>query len=227
MRKRSKRYNKTTEDSSSNGPLALNEAISKIKGWANVKFDQSVECVILLGIDARQADQIVRGAISLPHGIGKTLRVIAFCEGDDAAAAKEAGATEVGGDELVEKVAGGWLDFDVAVAHPKLMGKVGKLGRVLGPQGKMPSPKNGTVTPKIADTVKDYAAGKVDFRNDSGGNVHAVIGKVSFEDKQLEENANAFMTTIKNMKPSSVKGTYVKNIYLSATMSPSVELSLT
>jgi large subunit ribosomal protein L1 len=226
MRKRSKRYSKASEDQNGKGPLALGEAVSKVKGWADTKFDQSVECVAVLGIDARQADQIVRGAITLPHGIGKTLRVIAFCEGDDATAAKEAGASEAGGDELVEKVSGGWLDFDVAVAHPKLMGKVGKLGRVLGPQGKMPSPKNGTVTPKVAETVRDYAAGKVDFRNDSGGNVHAVIGKISFENAKLEENASMFLDTIKKMKPTGAKGTYLKNFYMSATMSPSVEVSL-
>ena len=155
------------------------------------------------------------------------MRVIAFCEGDDVAAAQEAGAIEVGAEDLVKKVADGWLDFDVAVAHPKLMGKVGKLGRILGPQGKMPSPKNNTVTPKVADTVKDYAAGKVDFRNDSGGNVHAVIGKASFDNTKLEENASMFLDTIKKMKPSAAKGTYMKKAFLSATMSPSVELSLT
>ncbi len=226
MRKRSKRYQKDIEADKSNGAVSLPEAVTKLKGWSSTKFDQSVECVLWLGIDPRQADQMVRGAVSLPHGIGKTLRVIAFCEGDDAETAKGAGAIEVGGDDLVKKVQDGWMDFDVAVAHPRLMGKVGKLGRVLGPQGKMPSPKNGTVTPDVAKTVKDYAAGKIDFRNDNGGNVHAVVGKLSFDNQKLEENVQYFVDTIKRLKPSAAKGVFMKKMCLSATMSPSVEVVL-
>jgi large subunit ribosomal protein L1 len=221
MRFRSKRYKQCTA-SQIVEKVDLNTAVEKIQQWGNTKFNQSVECVVNLGIDSKQADQAVRGAISLPHGIGKTLRVIAFCEGDDATKAKEAGAIEVGGDELVDKVQKGWFDFDVAVAHPKLMGKVGKLGRVLGPQGKMPSPKSGTVTPQVAQAVKEYAAGKVEFRNDTGGNVHAVVGKVNFEPAKLIDNINAFMEMIRRLKPTGAKGVYIKKVCLSATMSPSV-----
>jgi large subunit ribosomal protein L1 len=225
MRFRSKRYRK--DIALANGdPIPLADAVQKIKGWASTKFDQSVECVVWLGIDARQSDQMVRGAISLPHGIGKMLRVIAFCEGDDADKAKAAGAQEVGGDELVEKIQGGWLDFDVAVAHPRMMSKVGKLGRILGPQGKMPSPKSGTVTPKVEEAVKDYAAGKVEFRNDSGGNVHAVVGKISFDEEKLTENVTAFVDYIKRLRPSSVKGAYIKKVCICTTMSPSVQVEI-
>jgi len=223
MRSRSNRYKKDAEKANQE-ELPLAEAVEKVQGWASTKFDQSVECVILLGIDPRQADQTIRGAISLPHGIGKSLRVIAFCEGDDVEAAKAAGASEVGSDELVKKVSDGWLDFDVAIAHPRMMGKVGKLGRILGPQGKMPSPKSGTVTADIASAVKDYAAGKVEFRNDSGGNVHAIVGKVSFDKDKLVDNITAFLDNIKRMRPSAAKGAYIKKVCVSATMSPSVRV---
>ncbi len=226
MRSRSKRYTKDAAAAAAAAKVPLEEAVKKIKQWNTTKFDQTVECVLSLGLDARQADQSVRGAISLPHGIGKTLKVIAFCEGEDEAAAKAAGAVEAGSDELVAKVLGGWMDFDVAIAHPRMMGKVGKLGRVLGPQGKMPSPKSGTVTPEIGKAVKDYAAGKVEFRNDSGGNVHAPVGKVSFEAAKLVDNINTFIEMVKKMKPAAAKGTYIKRICISATMSPSVELEL-
>lgn len=226
MRFRSKRYRKDFTEGTNGGSVPLEEAVVKVKGWATTKFDQSVECVMHLGIDPRQADQAIRGAISLPNGIGKTLKVIVFCEGDDEEAAKTAGAAEVGGDELVKKIHGGWMDFDVAIAHPKMMGKVGKLGRVLGPQGKMPSPKSGTVTTEIAKAVQDYSAGKVEYRNDSGGNVHAIVGKVSFDNEKLTENANTFIERIKKMRPAAVKGTYIKKICICATMSPSVEVTL-
>ncbi len=226
MLKRSKRYNKDAK-ALTDDKLSVADAVAKIQGWKSVKFNQTVECVVHLGVDPRHADQAIRGAISLPHGIGKTLKVICFCEGDDAQAAKDAGAYEVGSDELVAKVQGGWLDFDVAVAHPRMMGQVGKLGRVLGPQGKMPSPKSGTVTPKVADAVKEYAAGKVEYRNDSGGNVHIPVGKVEFDAVKLTENIDAFLTLIKKIRPASSKGTYIKRACISATMSPSVELDLT
>ncbi|MBN1437587.1 MAG: 50S ribosomal protein L1 [Sedimentisphaerales bacterium] len=225
MRFRSKRY-KSDVTSAVKEAIPLAEAVQKIKGWATTKFDQSVECVMHLGIDPRQADQAIRGAISLPHGIGRSLKVVAFCEGDDAKAALAAGAIEASLEDLVKKVQGGWLDFDVAIAHPRAMGQVGKLGRVLGPQGKMPSPKSGTVTADIAQAVKDYAAGKVEFRNDSGGNVHALVGKVSFENQKLEENITAFMDNIKKMRPSVVKGSFINKVCISATMSPSVQLLL-
>ncbi len=221
MRARSKRYKKESEQSAKE-PVSLTAAVEKIKSFKSVKFDQTVECVMQLGIDPKQADQLVRGSISLPNGIGKQKRVIAFCEDSDIEAAKEAGATEAGCDELVKKISDGWADFDVAIASPKVMGKVGKLGRVLGPQGKMPSPKNGTVTANVTEAVAEFAAGKVEYRNDSGGNVHAVVGKQSFETGKLVENIEAFVAHIKKIKPTAAKGTYLKNMCISATMSPGI-----
>ncbi|UCE48875.1 MAG: 50S ribosomal protein L1 [Phycisphaerales bacterium] len=221
MRIRSKRYKEESEQSGKE-TLSLKAAVEKIKSFKSVKFDQTVECVMQLGIDPKQADQLVRGSISLPNGIGKQKRVIAFCEDSDVEAAKGAGAIEAGCDELVKKVSDGWTDFDVAIASPKVMGKVGKLGRVLGPQGKMPSPKNGTVTANVTEAVREFAAGKVEFRNDSGGNVHVVVGKQSFETNKLVENIEAFIAHIKRIKPTATKGTYLKKMCISATMSPSI-----
>ena len=169
---------------------------------------------------------MVRGSISLPNGIGKQKRVIAFCEDSDIEAVQAAGALEAGCDELVKKISDGWADFDVAIASPKVMGKVGKLGRVLGPQGKMPSPKNGTVTANVAEAVAEFAAGKVEYRNDSGGNVHAVVGKQSFETGKLVENIEAFVAHIKKIKPTAAKGTYLKKVCISATMSPGITVEL-
>ncbi len=165
---------------------------------------------------------MVRGSLSLPKGIGATKRVIAFCPEGEVAAAKAAGATEAGGDELVDKIQKGWMDFDVAIAHPSLMGKVGKLGRVLGPQGKMPSPKSGTVTPDIATAVTEYAAGKLEYRNDKGGNVHAVVGKLSFSPEDLKANILAFVEHIRRTRPAAAKGQYIKKVCLSGTMTPAV-----
>ena len=224
MAKKSKRYQADFKKAPKEA-LSLPEAVSKVKEF-KANFDQSVECVIRLGIDPKQADQIVRGSISLPHGIGKQKKVIAFCDDSEVEAAKSAGAIEAGCDELVQKVTDGWLDFDVAIASPKVMGKVGKLGRVLGPQGKMPSPKNGTITQDVATAVSEFAAGKVEFRNDSGGNVHVIVGKQSFDKTKLSENISAFVDTIKKMKPASAKGLYIKGVHLAATMSPSVKVSL-
>ncbi|HIJ66660.1 MAG TPA: 50S ribosomal protein L1 [Planctomycetes bacterium] len=221
MRFRSRRY-KSDLEKASGEKMGLADAVKKVRTFGSTKFDQSVECVMQLGIDPKQADQTIRGALSLPHGIGKSRKVIAFCEDSDVEGARQAGAVEAGCEELVEKIQGGWMDFDVAIASPKVMGKVGKLGRVLGPQGKMPSPKNGTVTMEVAQAVKDFAAGKVEFRNDSGGNVHAVVGKVSFEENKLAENIETFISHIKRLKPSAAKGTYIKKVCISATMSPSV-----
>ncbi len=220
MALRSKRYNKEAESVTKNS-VSLGEALEKIRSFKSVKFDQSIECVMHLGLDPKQADQLIRGSISLPHGIGKQKRVIAFCDDSDVESAMAAGAIEAGSDELVKKVSDGWMDFDVAIASPKVMGKVGKLGRVLGPQGKMPSPKNGTVTNEVAAAVAEFAAGKVEFKNDAGGNVHVVVGKQSFETQKLVENVEAFVTHIKKIKPSSAKGTYIKKVCISATMSPS------
>jgi large subunit ribosomal protein L1 len=175
MSSRGKRYKKESEQVGKE-PTGLPEAVEKIKSFGSVKFDQSVECVLHLGIDPKQADQSVRGSLSLPHGIGKQKKVIAFCEDADVEAAKKAGAVEAGCDDLIKRVSDGWMDFDVVIASPKVMSKAGKLGRLLGPQGKMPTPKNGTVTADVATAVSEFAAGKVEFRNDAGGNVHVVVG---------------------------------------------------
>ena len=224
MRVRSKRYKQESQQLSKDA-VDLTEAIEKIKSFKSVKFDQSVECVVSLGIDPKQADQLVRGSISLPNGIGKQKKVIAFCEDTNIEAAQKAGAVEAGCDELIKKVTDGWMDFDVAIASPKVMGKVGKLGRVLGPQGKMPSPKNGTITMDVATAVAEFAAGKIEFRNDPGGNVQAVIGKQSFETNKLVENFEAFVSHIKKIKPTAAKGTYIKKICISATMSPGITVN--
>lgn len=189
-------------------------------------FDQTVEVVLHLGIDPKQADQMIRGSVSLPKGIGKTKKVIAFCPEDMVETAKGAGAIEAGADELIKKVSEGWTDFDVAVAHPSVMGKVGKLGRVLGPQGKMPSPKSGTVSPDIAQAVREYAAGKVEYRNDAGGNVHAAVGKLSFPAADLQANIEAFIDHIRRARPQSAKGQYIKKVCVAATMTPSLILDV-
>ncbi|MBN1795609.1 MAG: 50S ribosomal protein L1 [Sedimentisphaerales bacterium] len=225
MAYRSKRYRAEAEKVADE-TVSLSEAVEKIKSFNKVKFDQSVECVLNLGIDTKVADQIVRGAISLPHGIGKRKKVIAFCDDSEVEAAKKAGAIEAGTDDLVKKVQDGWMDFDVAVASPKVMGKVGKLGRVLGPQGKMPSPKNGTVTQDVITAVAEFSAGKIEFKNDTFGNVHAVVGKQSFDKKKLIENIEAFLEHIRKMKPATSKGVYIKKMFLSATMSPSVQVGI-
>jgi len=225
MRVKTKRYKKESEQLSK-GNLSLAEAVEKIKSFQSVKFDQSIECVLHLGIDPKQADQLVRGSISLPHGIGKQKKVVAFCEDSDVEAARSAGAIEAGCDELVKKVSDGWMDFDVAIASPKVMSRVGKLGRVLGPQGKMPSPKNGTVTADVVKAVAEFAAGKVEYRNDAGGNVHVVVGKQSFEKEKLVDNIDAFISHIKKIKPTASKGTYIKKVSISATMSPGITIDI-
>lgn len=221
-------------------PHSVPEAIELVKAMGSVSakksykkgarkrkgFDQTMELVMHLGIDARQADQMIRGSISLPKGIGKTKRVIAFCPDEMADEAKSAGAVEAGTDELVKKITDGWLDFDVAVAHPSVMGKVGKLGRVLGPQGKMPSPKSGTVTPNVVDAVKEYGAGKLEYRNDSGGNVHAVVGKMSFSNEDLQANVETFVDHIRKSKPAAAKGQFIKRVCLAGTMTPSVTVDV-
>ncbi|UCC22320.1 MAG: 50S ribosomal protein L1 [Planctomycetota bacterium] len=222
---RSKRYKEESQQLSKE-PMSLAEAVAKIKSFNSVKFDQSIECVLQLGIDPKQADQLVRGSISLPHGIGKQKKVVAFCEDSDVEAVQVAGAVEAGCDELIKKVSDGWLDFDVAIASPKVMSKVGKLGRVLGPLGKMPTPKNGTVTADVATAVAEFAAGKVEFRNDAGGNVHVVVGKQSFGAAELIDNIEAFLSHINKVRPSAAKGTFIKKMCLSATMSPSVAVNV-
>lgn len=205
--------------------VPVDQAVVILKQFNNTKFDQSVEIAMRLGIDPKQADQLVRGSIVLPHGIGKSLRVVVFAKGDLAEQAKAAGATEVGAEELAKKIKDGWAEFDVCIAAPDMMGLVGPLGKVLGPRGLMPSPRAGTVTPEIAKTVKEYKAGKVEFRNDATGIVHAVVGKLSFSPEQLADNVKSFIDHIMHLRPHSIKGTYVKSITVSATMSPGVKIA--
>lgn len=221
MGRRSKRYRQAFE-AAPKERVSIPDAVKAVKAFKDTKFDSTVELTMHLGIDPRQADQALRGSFSFPNGIGKTLRVIAFCEGEDAEKAKAAGALEAGLDDLVEKIQGGWTDFDVAIATPQTMKSVSRLGRVLGPQGLMPSPKAGTVVQDVETAVQEFAAGKVEYRNDDGGNLHVPVGKKSFEDNQLIENVEAFINYIKRIRPSTTKGTYIKKVALSATMSPSV-----
>lgn len=224
-KKKSKRYKAWMEKVPAS-KVAVREAVDVVKGFASPKFDPTVELVMHLGIDPRQAEQALRGSISLPHGIGKRRRVVAFCEEQDVEKAIEAGAAEAGLDDLVKKIQDGWSDFDVAVATPKVMRNVAKLGRILGPQGKMPSPKAGTVVEDIVLAVTEYGAGKVEYRNDDGGNLHVPVGKASFETDKLVENIEMFVKYVKKVRPASTKGTYIKKACLSATMSPSVELDV-
>ncbi len=208
------------------GARPIAEAVRALKTFKGPRFDQTVEVCVHLGIDPRHADQQLRGSIAMPKGVGKTKRVICFCPTDKVEAAREAGAVEAGAEELVKKIEGGWLDFDVSVASPEVMRLVGKLGRVLGPKGLMPSPKAGTVTPDVVSAVKEYSAGKLEYRNDDGGNVHCVLGKMSFPDEDLVENYEHFMGTIQKVRPASAKGQYVKNCVISGTMTPGVPVEV-
>ncbi len=225
MAKQSKRFRTLQEKVADLGSLPLEAAVSKLKDFATTKFDQSVEVHMRLGVDPKQADQIVRGSIVLPHGIGKSQRVVVFAKGDLAEVARQAGADTVGQEDLAQRIKEGWTDFDACIAAPDMMGLVGPLGKVLGPRGLMPSPRAGTVTPDVARVVREYKAGKVEFRNDSGGNIHAVVGKLSFDQAKLLENVRSFIDHIVSLKPTSVKGTYVRGIVLAATMSPSVRVA--
>src|SRR4051812_36442778 len=223
---RSKRYKKAAEKAITT-PVAVDQAIDAVKAFPPTKFDQSVELIFSLGIDPKQADQMIRGSVSLPHGIGKSKRVIAFCPPHLVDAAKAAGAVEAGGQELVTKIEKGNLtDFDVAIAPPDMMRFVGRLGKVLGPKGLMPSPKAGTVTADAATAVREYAAGKIEFRNDAGGNVHAVVGKVSFDNQKLVDNINSLIGTVRKLKPQTSKGAYFKKVVVKATMTPAVEVTV-
>ena len=221
MAKRGKRYAGAREQVDREARLPADAALEKVKSLAFAKFDESVDVSTNLGVDPRKADQIVRGTVVLPNGTGKSIRVLAICQGDKEAEAKEAGADYVGV-EFVDKIQEGWLDFDVCVVTPDLMGKVGPLGRILGPRGLMPTPKAGTVTPDVGRAIKEIKAGKIEYRVDKTGNLHAPIGKVSFELGQLEENLNAFMSAVLRSKPSASKGTYVKSVTVSSTMGPGV-----
>lgn len=202
----------------------LNEAATLLKEVTKTKFDASVDIDVRLGVDPRKANQMVRGVVSLPNGTGKQVRVLALCTPDQEAAAKEAGADYVGLDEYIEKIKGGWTDIDVIITMPAVMGKLGALGRVLGPRGLMPNPKSGTVTPDVAKAVKEVKQGKIDFKVDKYGIVHTSVGKVSFTPEQIEQNAREFILTLIKLKPATAKGTYVKSIYLSSTMGPGIKI---
>lgn len=205
-------------------PLEASAAFSALKKFVPTKFDQAVEVCMLLGVDVKHADQMVRGSVSLPKGIGRAKKVIAFCASDQVKDCLAAGAVEAGAEELMQKINGGWFDFDVAIASPDMMRVIATLGRVLGPKGLMPSPKNGTVTPKVAEAVGEFAAGKVEYRADKGGNIHAVIGRMSFSESDLMENYKHFVSTIEKARPSAVRGDYIKRITLSGTMTPGVQV---
>ena len=224
MAKRSKRYRNDAKKFKSESPLSVADAVEQLKKFDSVKFNQSVEIAMRLGIDAKQADQLVRGSIVLPHGIGKTLRICVIAKGDKAEEAKSNGADTVGDADLVAQIKEGWTDFDVCIATPDMMGLVGPLGKVLGPRGLMPSPRAGTVTMDVAKTIKEYKAGKVEFRNDKAGIVHAIIGKIQFDKQQLVDNIEAFLQYVQQLKPAAVKGTYVKSVTIAATMSPGVKI---
>jgi large subunit ribosomal protein L1 len=202
------------------------EAIELVKKTATAKFDETVEVAFRLGVDPKKADQAIRGAVVLPHGTGKTQRVLVFAKGDKAKEAEAAGADYVGEEELINKINQGWFEFDAVVATPDMMASVGKLGRVLGPKGLMPNPKTGTVTFDVAKAVNEIKAGKIEYRVDRAGNVHAPIGKVSFDSQKLLENFNALVDTLQKAKPASAKGQYIRNVTLSSTMGPGVKVKI-
>lgn len=202
----------------------LMEAANLVKDITNTRFDASVDVDVRLGVDPRKANQMVRGVVSLPHGTGKEVRVLVLCTPDKEDEAKEAGADYVGLDDYIEKIQGGWVDVDVVITMPPVMGKIGKLGRILGPRGLMPNPKSGTVTMEIGNAVKEVKQGKIDFKVDKYGIVHTSVGKVSFDQVKIAENAREFINTLIRLKPTAAKGTYIKSIYLSSTMSPGIRV---
>ena len=209
-----------------NKEYSISEAVKLVKETSTVKFDASVELAFNLGIDPKQADQQLRGAHNLPHGSGKNKKILAICDGDDQKAANDAGADFVGADDMIDKIKiKKWMDFDVIVATPKMMAKLGALGQILGPKGLMPNPKTGTVTADVATTVKEIKAGKIEFKNDKEGNIHVIIGKVSFDNKKLEENLKSISELIKSLKPAKAKGTYFKGISISSSMGPGIKIS--
>jgi large subunit ribosomal protein L1 len=221
---RSKSYRAAVESFDTDAVHAPLSAIRIAKNASRKKFDETVDVVMRLGVDPRKADQMVRGTVNLPHGTGKTARVLVFANADKAEAAREAGADVVGGDELIEKVGGGWLEFDAVVATPDMMGKVGRLGRVLGPRGLMPNPKTGTVTPDVTKAVSDIKGGKIEFRVDRHANLHFIIGKASFDEVALAENYAAALEEILRLKPASSKGRYIRKVTVSTTMGPGVQV---
>jgi large subunit ribosomal protein L1 len=220
MQKRSKRYQQAAARIDRAQRYQPREAFDLLKSLPGARFDETVDVVVKLGVDPKKSDQVVRGAVSLPKGLGKEVRVVVFAEGEKADAARAAGATEVGSADLAERIQGGWMDFDVVIASPDMMKHVGKLGKVLGPQGKMPSPKSGTVTPNVEQAVQDFRAGKVEFRTDAGGNIHAPVGKRSFSAEDLEENLSAFLDHLRSLRPSAVKGVYMRKVSVSTSMGP-------
>lgn len=227
MRKKSKRYREAAGRVDRARRYPVDEAISLLKAFPGTKFDETVELALSLGVDPKKGDQIVRGSVVLPHGLGgKARTVLVFAEGDKAREAEEAGADFVGGQDLVKKVEGGWTDFDVAVAVPAMMRFVGRLGRVLGPVGKMPSPKAGTVTDDVVRAVAEYKAGKVEYRVDSGSNVHAPIGRRSFGEEQIRDNLAAFVESVRAQRPATSKGAYIRHVTLSSTMSPGITVDI-
>lgn len=227
-KKRGKRYRQALEiiQQAGSGPFTLEEAAELVKKTALAKFDESVDVDVRLGVDPRHADQMVRGTVALPHGTGKQVRVLVLADEGRWKEALEAGADYAGLDEYIEKIQNGWLDFDVVIATPQVMSKLGRLGRILGPRGLMPNPKSGTVTEKVAEAVREVKAGRIDFRVDRTGNLHAAIGKASFTRDQIRENAEAFLREVLRLRPPSVKGAYVRSVTLSTTMGPPVPVSL-
>lgn len=226
MAKTSKRYRAAAEKVDFEKAYPVAEAVALAKELASAKFDETVELCFNLNVDPRHADQQIRGAMVLPNGTGKTQKVAVVAEGDKAREAEEAGADFVGSDEMIQKIQGGWMDFDVLIATPNMMGKLGRLGRILGPKGLMPNPKTGTVTMDVANAVNEVKKGKVTYRVDKDGNINVLIGKVSFDDGKLVENFNAIFNTILKARPTKVKGTYMKNLVLSTTMGPGIKLEI-
>lgn len=226
MAKHGKKYNEAAKLIDAAKQYPIDEAVALVKKTSTVKFDAGVDVVFKLNLDTRHADQQLRGALSLPHGTGKTKKVLVIAEGAKAEEAKNAGADVVGADDVLEQIQGGWLDFDVAIATPNMMPKLGRLGRILGPRGLMPNPKTGTVTMDVDKAVQDQKAGMVNYRTDKDGNVHMPIGRVSFEEAALADNFNAVKDLILRVKPATAKGTYVKNVVISSTMGPSIKVAL-
>ena len=223
-RRNGKRYKAALSQIDRRAQYSIEDAITLLKDMPAPKFDQTVEMAMRLGIDPRQADQQVRGTVMLPHGLGKTIRVVVFAKGEQAAAAEAAGADVVGADDLAERINGGWTDFDVAIAAPDMMSVVGRLGRILGPRGLMPNPKSGTVTPDVARAVGEAKAGRVEYRVDRNGNIHTPVGRISFDESRLVENARTLFDTIVRARPSSAKGHYVRSVTLATTMGPGVRV---
>ena len=224
MVKLSKKQKEAREKVDSNSIYSLSDASSLVKKISTTKFDSSVDLAIRLGVDPKKANQMIRGVVSLPHGTGKLLRVLALVTPDKELEAKEAGADFIGLDEYLQKIKDGWTDVDVIVTMPSVMGKLGPLGKVLGPRGLMPNPKTGTATMDIKKAVTDVKGGKIDFKVDKNGIIHASIGKASFDAKKIEDNANELLKTVQKMRPTSIKGTYIKSIFMSSTMSPSISI---